>query len=512
MQRTIPIIIIILILVLSAIPTTLSFDSYKLNKIQNNEDIDWWPTYHHDEQNTGYSTSTAPNTNNILWDFNISENDNGYVNNPILCNGKLYFTSTTNRIYCLDSSKGKMIWDKTIGNITNYYVNSIPVIYNNKLFVSNYDNKIYCLDASNGEIIWISIPIYSTNFTPKISYGKIYIGSNNHSFYCLNASTGEIIWNFTIELLPSSPAIFDKKIYLQNKNGKVYCLDAISGEKIWTYLTGGYSITFTSSPVIYNNCVYVVNEEGRWGDIIYCLDFYNGTLLWRQKFNAYYSDLDNPTPTVAEGKIYFASSTYMGSCLYCLKAENGALLWKYWEMSGYDFSSPAIAEGKVYFGTNNYYEEYSPPKLLCLNANNGSFIWIYQIFINSKGTPAIANGKLYCNSVSNIYCFGDDNIPPKVEIVSPKKNTLYFFGKNIPFISSIIIGSINIEINTSDNESGLDFVKLYIDNVEKKNFYADESFIWNWNEKTFDQHIIKAIAYDKVGNIAEYILKVWKFF
>ena len=79
-------------------------------------------------------------------------------------------------------------------------------------------------------------------------------------------------------------------------------------------------------------------------------------------------------------------------------------------------------------------------------------------------------------------------------------------------MSSVIIGSINIEINVFDNESGLDFVKLYVDDVEKKNFSADDSFVWRWDERTFEKHIIKVTASDKIGNIAEYSMTVWKFF
>lgn len=31
--------------------------------------IDWWPTFHHDLTHAGYSTSTSPNTNQILWNY-----------------------------------------------------------------------------------------------------------------------------------------------------------------------------------------------------------------------------------------------------------------------------------------------------------------------------------------------------------------------------------------------------------------------------------------------------------
>ena len=55
-------------------------------------------------------------------------------------------------------------------------------------------------------------------------------------------------------------------------------------------------------------------------------------------------------------------------------------------------------------------------------------------------------------------------------------------------------------------------MKLYIDYAEKKNFSAGESFVWRWDERTFEKHIIRAIACDKIGNIAEYSMTVWKFF
>ena len=514
MQRTIPVIGIILILILSGIPTILSFDSNFINQVDNDNKVDWWPMFHHDLQNTGCSNSIAPNTNNTLWDIDIPKNDSGNTNNPIVYNGKLFFISTTNRVYCINSSNGEMIWIKKlgdVGNIPNSYPNTVPTIYDNRLFVCGYDDKIYCLNASNGEFIWTSIPIYSSNFPPKISSGKIYVGSYNRSFYCLNASNGAIIWSYIIDLLPSSPAIFNEKVYVHDKNGKVYCLDAISGEEIWARLTGGYTKVSTSSPVIYNNKVYVVNEESYWAGFIYCLDAYNGTMLWKRHLDS--QGRDHPTPTIADGKAYLGGSISTGTpgaVLYCFNADNGAFIWKYFEMFGHDISSPAIAYGKVYFGTKKYFENDT---LLCLNKNYGSFIiWSYPIGINMEDTPAIADGKLYCNNGNKIYCFGDDIIPPKVEIVSPKKDTLYFFGRNISFISSVIIGSINIEINASDKASGLDFVKLYIDNVEKKNFSAGESFIWRWDEKTFNNHFIRAIACDKVGNIAEYTMIVWKFF
>jgi len=506
-RRTIPIIGIILILILSGIPTILSFESHSINQVENDNKVDWWPMFHHDLQNTGYSNSTAPNTNNTLWDINLPKNDSGTTNNPIVHNGKLYFISTTNRVYCLDSSNGEMIWIKKLGdakNIPNSYPNNIPTIYDNKLFICGYDGKIYCLNVSNGGITWTSIPIDSARFSLKVVYDRIYVGAEDspHRFYCLNASDGTVIWSWIMVLVPPScPAIFDEKVYVCNLYGIVYCLDAFSGEKIWSYDTGGDILCEVSSPVVYDNKVYVIDEEGLWGGHINCLDAYNGKRLWRTWLHSGF--MWHFSPTVAYGKLYIAA---YDMAIYCLNADNGSIIWQR-GFGGVVYTSPAIADGKLYYGIHMD----SNSKTVCINADNGSFIWSYNIAGSLLETPAIADGKLYCNGGKKIYCFGD-NIPPDVKMVSPKKDTLYFLGRNISFISSVIIGNINIEINALDNESGLDFVKLYIDDVEKKNFSADDSFVWRWDERTFEKHIIKAIACDKVGNIAEYIMTVWKFF
>ena len=39
----------------------------KENSTDKGDGVDWWPMYHHDLQLTGYTTSTAPDTNKVLW-------------------------------------------------------------------------------------------------------------------------------------------------------------------------------------------------------------------------------------------------------------------------------------------------------------------------------------------------------------------------------------------------------------------------------------------------------------
>ena len=106
-----------------------------------------------------------------------------------------------------------------------------------------------------------------------------------------------------------------------------------------------------------------------------------------------------------------------------------------------------------------------------------------------------------------------DVIPPTIQVVRPKRG-LYIGNKKVmPFVTTIIVGSINIEVLASDDESGIDYVEFYVDNELKK---TDNlvPYSWMWDEYTpfRIRHTIKVIAYDMKGNSEVKEVPVWKFF
>lgn len=105
----------------------------------------------------------------------------------------------------------------------------------------------------------------------------------------------------------------------------------------------------------------------------------------------------------------------------------------------------------------------------------------------------------------------DDQVNPIVEIIKPI-NYIYLNNKEfLPFFNTLVIGDIDITINSEDEQSGLDYIELYI-NDEKISNSTEADFIFNWDEKVFGKFTIKAIAYDRAGNSAEDIIEIWKFF
>ena len=108
--------------------------------------------------------------------------------------------------------------------------------------------------------------------------------------------------------------------------------------------------------------------------------------------------------------------------------------------------------------------------------------------------------------------FGIDEEPPIVQITSPEKDFLYLMNhKILPFITTVIIGKIDVYVDAIDYIYGIHKVEFYIDGELK---YSDtaEPYDWTWDERLFFKHTINVTAYDNAGNSASDEIMVRKFF
>jgi outer membrane protein assembly factor BamB len=139
--------------------------------------IDWWPMYHHDLQNTGYSTSKAPGTNRTLW---VSSMNDRILSSPALLNGRVYVGSDDCGVYCLNAENGHQVWNVTAGTTVFF-----SAVVDKKVFFGNGDGGIYCIDALQGTFLWrYETAGHSILSSPAIANGKLYIGSTDGNLYC----------------------------------------------------------------------------------------------------------------------------------------------------------------------------------------------------------------------------------------------------------------------------------------------------------------------------------------
>jgi outer membrane protein assembly factor BamB len=340
------------------------------------ESPDDWPMSHHDPEHTGYSTTTAPETN-YLWKRVIGSE---VVSSPAIVDGRLYVGSSDHNIYCLNTSTGTTIWSF----ITGSYVQSDPAVSDGRVYVGS-DYSVYCLNASTGNQIWCYETGGSVYSSPAILGNRVYIGSNDNNVYCLNAITGSRIWSYlTGNWVISSPAVSNNKVYVGSNDHNFYCLNASTGTLKWTYTTVDDVI---SSPLIINDKVYVGSDDFR----IYCLNANTGAKIWSYTTGNYVES----SPATFGGRVYVGSADYS---VYCLNATTGAKIWSY-ATNDYALCSPAIADGRVYIGSDDH-------NIYCLNAYTGTKIWSYTTGDDVSST-AVAGGVLYLGSFDgSVYAFG----------------------------------------------------------------------------------------------------------
>jgi outer membrane protein assembly factor BamB len=127
--------------------------------------------------------------------------------------------------------------------------------------------------------VWTYEMEAGTSSSPAVVDGKVYIGSADYHLYCLDVNDGHQIWNATLgNRVYSSPAVANGRVYTGSDDGKFHCFNAETGEELYTvndgdgsyvpYNTGLGQMQIRSSPIIYNNRIYVGGSSG----IFYCFD------------------------------------------------------------------------------------------------------------------------------------------------------------------------------------------------------------------------------------------------
>ena len=110
---------------------------------------------------------------------------------------------------------------------------SSPVVSNGIVYVGSDDHKVYALNATNGKQLWNFTTNGPVSSTPAVGNGsRIYC--KRRCLYALNSTTGRQIWNFTADFpVDTDLAITNGTIYFQA--GKTYALNASDGSLIWAF-------------------------------------------------------------------------------------------------------------------------------------------------------------------------------------------------------------------------------------------------------------------------------------
>lgn len=407
-------ILICIILAAIMIPAT-SRETSKDNKNYNDtiEDVDWWPMLGHDPQHTGFSTSIAPNTNMVKWNYDAGSEVR--FSSPVIMNDKLYMG--TMGISAKNLHDFYEIKDKSV--LENFF--------ENKEKNSVESGCVFCIDTETGDKLWEFITKGKVSSTPVVYNGFVYVlTSDSYTYegelYCLNAETGIKQWNLTFTNLQTTPVIEDDNLFVAiadpiSEEGKLVCLDPVDGLEKWSHSMGLNNLAMFSAPAVYDDKVYLVSLK--LSDVnLYCFDVTTGQEEWHSFLTTMELGLAVSSPIISEDKVYvmsleaYYSNQTVRSVLICMDAESGDDLWRY-RMADLDISlaTPVVANNIIYFSYAQNYWEYGG--IACVDANTGEIIWDQRSYNDffTFSSPAVADEKLYICSMNefsyecNLICF-----------------------------------------------------------------------------------------------------------
>lgn len=398
-----------------------------------------WPMFGQNPQNTRYQEGNGPDSEVLNWYSIIKEGNN--LINPVIKDGILYVTNVkANELFTLDitetGSEGD--WEIDTEQIDFDFgkdIISSPAITDEYIIVATgetanaeIENFVYVITRDNNpsekmkydngaDICYWGSPIVHNNFVYISSWSgdKDILQSNqNYKLIALDLNSLSEHWVFDLPSHSfSTPAYYDNMVYIgckEKNDDSFFAIDAETGDHVWNKSLG---VIGRSSPVIYDDTVFVVSENKRLGLTsakITALRADNGTILWETSISGPMTvgdiyptsqTLADSTPTIHADTLFVASPN--GEIL-ALDTKNGTEKWStkiYTKPIGSDeilSTSPAYADGKIYIGTPD-------GNLYVLDAADGTEKIIFTTLLPRDGfavvtSPIISNGLVF---------FGDEN-------------------------------------------------------------------------------------------------------
>jgi len=288
---------------------------------------------------------------------------------PCVVEGSVFVGSSDNFLYALDAKTGRLLWKYETGgqilgaanwtrSLKKFEIRNskfeIPTEGGVWILVGSYDNKLHCVDSANGKVIWTyetdsyingspaidKFEIRNSKFEIPAKGGLAVFGGCDAMIHVISLADGSKATQIdTGSFIAASAALFEGRVYVGNYDGVFISADIASGKIVWKY-TGG-DAPFFSSAAVGENIVVVGGRDKR----VHCLSRDDGKLLWTF---ATLGEVDS-SPVICGDKIVVGSKD---GRIYMIKASDGDLVWSY-EVGQPITSSPAVANGVVVVGSDD---------------------------------------------------------------------------------------------------------------------------------------------------------------
>jgi outer membrane protein assembly factor BamB len=435
-----------------------------------------WANWRGPTQNGVATDTNLPDTfslkaddpdSNLIW-----RSPYGGRSTPLVMNGHVYLINKVGsegdseeerlhvqeRVMCCDAETGKLVWEHKF-NVWHTDIVAVRLgwtilagdLETGNVYSSGTQGLLTCF-SKDGKIVWEHslteeygrVSGYGGRVTSAFVDGDLLIISMLNAswgdqaigrtrFVAFDKKTGSVVWwasgglqpKDTYYSVPVAGEIGGQRIVVGGGgDGAVHAFKVRTGEKLWSYVFGSGAVN--CSPVIEGNLIYIGHGEdntdtGAQGRVI-CLDGSQITkgqpkLVWkvdgiRAKFTS---------PVLHDGLLYITDDL---ANLYCLDAKTGERHWKF-TFGKNSKGSPVLADGKMYVAeVNSKFHILQPSK-------EGCKVLCSRFFrkraggpdVEINGSAAVANGRVYFMTSTDLYCIGKkDGKPGPTPAVATESN------------------------------------------------------------------------------------------
>lgn len=214
-----------------------------------------------------YATSLDADGNQ-RWQTRITDYviHQGYGASPFLYQGLVIVGADNKKagaLAALDRTSGDIVWKRTRPNKPNYPSPIVLRVAGQDQLLLTGTDLVTSLSPLDGKVMWEIDGSTTECVTSTVTDGEHIFTSggypDNHMSAVRADGSGEVVWRNRNRVYVPSMLVHDGNLYGVLDAGVAACWDSSTGEEMWKQRLGG---TFSASPVLVNDRIYVTNEEG----------------------------------------------------------------------------------------------------------------------------------------------------------------------------------------------------------------------------------------------------------
>lgn len=218
-------------------------------------------------------------TGSVRWSFDADYPVEGTVSTG---EGRVCFGAANGVFRCLDALSGIEAWRFQ----TKSGIVSSPLIRDGRVWFTSSDDRLYALSLNNGEKLWVYTRGTYQTVAPRVPGssafldGKLYQLFSDGYVVALSAETGKELW--AVKTVPGFdsalatrrvPLVHDGKVYVIDGKNAVVALDAATGKTLAVY----DAIAAYDFVIVADHTLVAAGAES-----VIATDMQSGAILWKK--------------------------------------------------------------------------------------------------------------------------------------------------------------------------------------------------------------------------------------